>query len=240
MKITALQITRLLAVGVTLLGTKYLGGRLSFILLSVIIAIFGPFYCGWTCPFGTISRLSHEVGQKFFPKFQWEVPAQINKYLPIFKYIFFAIFLIAVFLPQFGIDFGKDLASYFKMSERLKMVFGLPLALVLANFYCRYFCWHKAHFNIMSLVSPTAITIDKDKCVGCHQCSAACPMKIDIPAQSKVKNECVRCMQCIEACSLPDKAIHFTVFGKVVDPLKAGIVYVAIYLLLIYLAPSLQ
>ena len=240
MKLTRLQIIRLLSVAVTLGGAKYIGGRLSFLWLSIIIAIFGPFFCGWTCPFGTISRLSHEVGNRFFPRLQRELPQQANKYLPWVKYLFFALFVVAILLPQLSITTDQALVPYFKMAERLKLVFGLPLALILANFYCRYFCWHKAHFNIVGFISPSAITVDKSKCINCHKCSAACPMKLNVPELSKVKNDCVRCMQCLEACPLPDKAVSFTVFGKSVDPLKIGIAYVVSYLLLLHFAPLLS
>lgn len=212
---------------------KYLGGRISWLWLGLTVALFGPFYCGWTCPFGTISRLTSEVGKRFLPKFQFELPQNVKKYLPICKYLLFAMFIWVSVLPSLGITFGKEYLAYFKMHGQLKIISSIPLALIFANFYCRFFCWHKAQYNLFGLVSPCAIAVDKDKCVGCNSCKKACPMKLDITGVDKVKTDCVMCMQCIEACPLPDKAVGLTFLGKRVSPLLVAAAYFATYIVLV-------
>lgn len=209
MKITKLQILRLISVILCMATAKYLGGRISWLWLGLTVALFGPFYCGWTCPFGTISRLTSEVGKRFLPKFQFELPQNVKKYLPICKYLLFAMFIWVSVLPSLGITFGKEYLAYFKMHGQLKIISNIPLALIFANFYCRFFCWHKAQYNLFGLVSPCAIAVDK------------------------VKTDCVMCMQCIEACPLPDKAVGLTFLGKRISPLLVAAAYFATYIVLV-------
>lgn len=234
MKITRLQVFRLLSVLLCLGAVTYLGVHLSWLWLGLTVILFGPFYCGWTCPFGTVSRLSQVVGQKFLPKFQLELPESLRRVLPVCKYILFAGFLFTVVLPEMGITYGADYVQYYKLHRYIKYVFGLPVALVLANYYCRYFCWHKAQYNIFGLASPCSITVDKQKCIGCQSCVRSCPMQLEVTNTQKLRNnDCVMCMQCIEACPLPDKAIGLKVFGQRIPPLAAGIAYFAFYIFLV-------
>ena len=233
MKITRLQVFRLLSVLLCLGAVEYLGIHLSWLWLGLTVIIFGPFYCGWTCPFGTVSRLTNLIGKRFFPKLQYELPEGIRRFLPLCKYVIFAGFIVTVILPEMGIGFGSDYVNYYKLHRYVKFIFGFPVALVLANYYCRYFCWHKAQYNIFGLISPCSITVEKDRCVGCQSCEKVCPMKLAITKQVKTQSDCVMCMRCLEACPLPQKAISLTIFGHKISPLMAGGLYFTMYILLV-------
>ena len=139
MKITKLQVLRLAIVLFCLAASQLLGGRLSWLWLGFTVLVFGPFYCGWTCPFGTISRLSSEIGRHFFPNWQVKLPEKLNRWLPLCKYLFFLCFLGVAVLPQFGITALQDRLPSIRSLEALKTVFAFPVALFAANFYCRYF-----------------------------------------------------------------------------------------------------
>jgi ferredoxin len=56
---------------------------------------------------------------------------------------------------------------------------------------------------------------NKDRCIGCDQCSRKCPMSLDVKEMveiSKMENtECVLCGECIDIC--PKKSIAY-VFEK--------------------------
>jgi len=234
MKISKLQIFRLLAVLICLGAAKLIGGgRIGWLWLSLTVVIFGPFYCGWTCPFGTISRLSNELGRHFLPKFQLHLPEQLDRYLPIFKYLSFFCFLCVAVFPQYGFNALKDVVPGVKTLESVRIVFGLPVAIFAANFYCRYFCWHKAHYNLFGLLSPAAITVDTEKCIGCNACQKVCPMNLKPNQPAKFKTDCVMCMQCVEACPKNVQAARFTFYGRPVSPYVIGTLYLIVYISLL-------
>jgi NAD-dependent dihydropyrimidine dehydrogenase PreA subunit len=61
-------------------------------------------------------------------------------------------------------------------------------------------------------------SIDKQLCIGCGNCDAACPMDViyldmqTVKAQIRYKDDCMTCFNCELQC--PTKAVH-------VDPIKA-------------------
>lgn len=232
MKITKLQLFRLCSVlTVIVLGKYAIVGRLSWLWLGLSVFIFGPFYCGWICPFGTITRISNEIFRHFFPKWQIILPPQVDKAARYLKYPIFIMFLIIAGAPLLGYTLPASFTSAFKMHGSLKAIMGLPFALVAANFYCRYFCWHRAQYNIFSRFSPVHITVDENKCIGCNACSRACPMGNKVTELHDTNQDCVMCMKCIEACPQKVQALSLTCFKHKVSPYLMGACYLAFYVL---------
>ncbi len=61
----------------------------------------------------------------------------------------------------------------------------------------------KPLFNKISFLS---IKIEDEKCVGCHQCTKACKMDVNV-IKTPNHPECIRCGACMKAC--PKDAIHY-------------------------------
>ena len=62
----------------------------SFILMIIVAALavaFGPVFCGWICPFGTVQEFFGKIGKKLFKKkYNNFIPYKFDKWLRYLRY----------------------------------------------------------------------------------------------------------------------------------------------------------
>jgi len=187
--------------------------------LFFLTAVFGNFYCGWVCPFGTLQEFLGKVGSIIVKK-KIRPSAALAKYLKYSKYLIYFIIVLNGFLGFAG-AFG-DTASFngnfsfmsitgmLASSAVLSAVSSLALVylllyLVAALFverpFCNYFCPDSIKYNLTSFLRLVSVRRDEAKCVHCKKCDKCCPMQIDISTAVKLRSaNCINCMLCIAAC----------------------------------------
>lgn len=185
------------------------------IFLAIILSalIFRRGFCSWICPIGTISELTHGLGNK--------VAANLrpHRFLDIplrsLKYILLGFFALAV-LSMDGATLSAFIDSPFNKIADVRMLlffrdpstttitvlFGFfMLSLVIKNFWCRYLCPYGALLGLLSKAGLVSVERDKGKCITCHKCEESCPSNIQITKGEKVTTaECIMCMKCVNAC----------------------------------------
>lgn len=223
------QLDPLVAVG-TVLTTHTLYRPLLWALLTVALTIiFGRFFCGWVCPFGSLhhfvgflgrrgKKLAHKVELNRYRK------AQRVKYYVLVAFLALAAFPSAAATLQVGIldpiavmtrSFNLVLlpivdspTGFIFISRRFYeggwLIFAMFLAAVLLNlaiprFYCRFICPLGALFGIIDRFAIWRIGKKQRECIDCKLCQRDCEGGCE-PAGNIRISECVLCFNCLDSC----------------------------------------
>jgi NAD-dependent dihydropyrimidine dehydrogenase PreA subunit len=181
--------------------------------------VFGKSFCSWLCPFGFLSELLGNFGEKIFRQ-KLTLPLWLDYPLRGVKYLLLAFFVWAVFFAMTAAAVQAFLDSPYNQVADIKMwyffaeisataaiVIGglLVLSVVVRNFWCRYLCPYGALLGLASLLSPHKIRRDRTSCIDCGQCARACPAHIKVDTVATViSDECSTCLSCIDACPVAD------------------------------------
>jgi polyferredoxin len=98
------------------------------------------------------------------------------------------------------------------MSSTALIVLGLLalFSVFVKNFWCRYACPYGALLSFVSLASPVKIRRDQPSCIGCGQCTRACPHRLRVDRLIQVSSaECSACMECVASCPA-ENALQFS------------------------------
>lgn len=193
---------------------------LIFVTMSLILK---RAFCGWLCPVGTLSEYLWKAGRKLFgPNFvlpRWlDLPLRSIKYLLLAFFVFIIGGMSAPALDDFmhqpyGILADVKMLRFFvHMSSTALLVVGLLalLSVFVKNFWCRYACPYGALLSFVSLASPVKIRRDPPSCIGCGQCTRACPQSLPVDRLVQVSSaECSACLECVASCPA-EHALQFS------------------------------
>ncbi|NCB73296.1 MAG: 4Fe-4S binding protein [Clostridia bacterium] len=206
------------------------------VLLVLATAIFGRFFCGYMCAFGTLGDAVHLLGNKLF-KIKYRIPEKADRKLKWIKYLLLA-FLVFTWITGIGVlsgwspwdAFGSLLTlppdfTYAFTSITVGTILLLLIvigSLFVERFFCRYLCPMGAIFSLASLLKIAKIKKAKTNCGSCQICTSNCKMGISLNPRSVVNSgECIECMECVAAC--PRNNLKLSVASKDAAPLLASI-----------------
>lgn len=214
--------------------------QMSFYVVGFFLftgAILGRVVCGFLCPFGLIQDLLYKI--PFFAK-RKNMPG--HKGLVWIKYVVLA--LMVVILPMFAVNaygisdpwFCKYLcpsgtlfggipliATNDGLQQALGGLFIWKMSVLLVILvwslwvyrpFCKYLCPLGAIYGWFNPIALSRFQMDKEACIDCKKCKAACPM--DIPVYAKPNSaECIKCGKCLQVC--PTDCIEVALWAKKKD-----------------------
>lgn len=218
-------------------GIKYLFNQIgtgsvleenSFLLALVGLVgftiLFGRYFCGYVCAFGTLGDFVYELSSliqiKLFKKKKaFSLPEGCISILQKVKYL---ILLAIVLLCTFGI-YGKlsgtspwdvfSMVAAGRFSFQGYLIGGILLCLILIGmamqerFFCQFLCPMGAVFALLPILPLSILKREESNCSkNCSVCQKKCPVHLHLEEDSLLSGECIRCGKCAQAC--PKGNIH--------------------------------
>ena len=190
-------------------------------ILALFGVILGRTICGWICPLGLIQELLHRIPT---PKIR---RSHITRKLSYLKYIFLAVFVIAVpliwglgkgvILPGFckyicpaGTFEGAvgllqnpaNATSFYQLGALFTNKWVIMVIIGLAcifcyRTFCRFICPLGAIYGFFNRFAITGVKVNPDRCNGCGLCVMNCRMDVKHVGD----HECISCGKCVGACT---------------------------------------
>lgn len=220
--------------GVETLYTFITGGILikkvhdsSLVLMGIGVLsalLFGPVFCGWVCPLGTVQEWVSALGRKWFRRrFNQFVPARLDRVLRYARYMVLAwvvyvtatsgTLLFEAYDPYFA------LFNFWSAEVAPTALIILGLTLLLSLFverpWCKYACPYGAFQGLFNLFRIFSIKRSAPTCRACGVCSTNCPMNIPVDRLTVVRDhQCIACLECTSEATCPvAKTVVFTSGG---------------------------
>jgi polyferredoxin len=187
----------------------------ALMIIGLLTALlFGPVFCGWVCPLGTIQEWFAGIGRKIFKKRRYNhfIPARIDRWLRYSRY--FVLAWILYMTATSGKLLFSNVDPYYALfnfwSSELAVggliVLGLTLlaSLFIERPWCKYACPYGAVLGLTNLVRVFSIRREASTCKLDGACDITCPMNINVSANSVVRNhQCISCLECTSEAKCP-------------------------------------
>ncbi|MCX8128852.1 MAG: 4Fe-4S binding protein [Clostridia bacterium] len=196
---------------------------LSPIISVVFLCIlFGRFFCGWFCAFGSLNDFLYLISSKVFGK-RFTISPLADALLKYLKYaILLFIFGFVWTLKLLPSENYSPWLAFDQITQAPGIFFVRPAAYILLlliligsmfveRFFCKYLCPLGAVLSIISRLRFVEISKQvSSNCSSCSVCKSKCPMNINLDDMEQQKSgECIDCLKCIDYCPKDNIKIHF-------------------------------
>lgn len=194
-------------------------------LIGFLLAIlFGPVFCGWVCPLGTVQEWVSALGKKLFRRrFNHFVPAKLDNYLRYLRYAVLAwvLYMTAVTGTLIFSTYDPYFALFNFWSSEVSItglvILGvtLLLSLFVERPWCKYACPYGAVLGLSNLFRVFGIRRNEVTCKADGACSILCPMNIPVDTKTVVRDhQCISCLECTSEAVCPvAKTVVFSTAG---------------------------
>lgn len=184
--------------------------------LTVVLAVlFGPVFCGWVCPFGSVQEWVGKLGRKLLPRlYNRVIPKKVDSWL---RYLRYGILAWTVYMTATtGVLVFKDYDPYYALfnfwtgevaiTGFVALAVVLGLSLVMERPFCKYACPMGAVLGLSNIFRLFGIRREKPSCVDCGACDRVCPMNIQVSTKGRIlDHQCISCGECTSdrVCPVP-------------------------------------
>lgn len=185
-------------------------------LAGIFSILFGPVFCSWLCPLGSLQEWLSKLGSRVFKKhYNHFLHPKLENILRWFRYL--VLVWVIYVTAQSGQLLFANVDPYYalfnfwsgEVAIQAIVILGLTLlgSLFVERPWCRFACPLGALLSLTNLVRIFRIRREPSTCSNCKKCDSACPMKIKVSGSSIVRDlSCNSCMRCTSdnICPVPD------------------------------------
>lgn len=194
-----------------ILAWSVLGSLVAFPLLAYF---FGKrFYCSWICGCGGLANTFGEPWRHLSSK---SASAWRIEKISIYSVLFLALVMTAIVWVNWGL--GRQHPEFARLAFKVQDLYGFVIGAMFSGVlgvglyplmgtrvWCRFGCPMAALLGLVQKFGRFRITVKKDMCISCGNCSTYCEMGIDVRqyamANTDVKRaSCVGCGMCAHVC----------------------------------------
>ncbi|QOR36675.1 4Fe-4S binding protein [Clostridium sp. 'deep sea'] len=179
----------------------------------IISILFGPAFCSWICPFGTVQEFVGKIGRKIFKRrYNNFIPVKLDYYLRYIRYFVLGLVLyntaVTAKLVFQNYDPYYALFNFFTNEVAITAYIALIMTLVLSLFierpFCKYLCPYGSILGLFNYIRIFKIRRAESTCINCGACDVSCPMNIKVSQKNSVNDhQCISCMQCTSEAACP-------------------------------------
>lgn len=190
------------------------GSGVIFIIMFLLSLFLGRLFCGWVCPMGGLNDILIGVNGK-------RLTSKGAKRIKFGIEIVWLATIISGFITAGGLLSVNMLhltETGISVNEPVRYIiyYGVILLFFLISLFagrrasCHTICWMAPIMMTGKLISYTLklprlrVKAEKETCIRCNKCTAACPMSIDVMNETDqvfAKNkDCILCGMCIDSC----------------------------------------
>jgi polyferredoxin len=200
----------------------------SFVLMIVgflLAILFGPAFCGWICPFGSIQEWLGKLGKKIFKRrYNRFIPAKFDRWLRYLRYIVlgWVVFMtatsgtliFAAYDPYFALF--NFWTSEVAIGGLIVLALTLTASLFVERPWCKYACPYGALLGVSNLFRVFRIRRTPGTCKFDGACDIYCPMNIKVSEKTTVRDhQCISCLECTSEARCPAAGtVEFAAGGK--------------------------
>ncbi|MBN2323651.1 MAG: 4Fe-4S binding protein [Spirochaetes bacterium] len=214
----------------------------TFAGVALLTLLFGPLFCGWLCPLGSVQEWIGGIGKRIFKKrYNRFIGEKADRMLGYMRYgvlaliLYFTTHSISLVFQRY--DPYYALFHFWTGDVFFTALVVLGFVILLSFFFerpwCRWLCPFGALLGILQLVSPWKIRRNREECTGCGVCKNRCPMRIPLDKKGVVRDtRCNRCLECVTSCRR-EGALEYSAGGGGILPFRnkalAGLLAVAVF-----------
>ena len=224
---------------------KVQGASLIVLYLVLFLSLlFGPVFCGWMCPLGSLQEWVRKIG-KIFKIPQVKLPHKLDVVLRKLRYI--VLIVVVIMTARMGELMFNAIDPYyaifnfwtddFIVTSGYVLMGVVLIGLVIERAWCKYICPFGALLGVANKLRVFKLKRRASTCVNCKMCSKVCPMDIPVHDREVVNDlQCIGCMQCTSDlnCPVNDTLQLQTASSKQVGLISIGLTIILVMVLGVY------
>lgn len=217
------------------------------VLMSIVLFLsifFGPVFCSYICPLGTLQEWLGKLGRKLLRKrYNQIIPPAIDRYLRFIRYgvLIWTVYLTTQSLKLVFEAYDPYYALFnfwtgeVAVSCVIILSFVLLLSLIVERPWCKYACPLGALLGLTNHIKLFKVRRNKATCINCAKCTKECPMNIKVDEQTDIKDhQCISCGICTSEQVCPvEKTVSISNKSKPQNHISSTVVAITIILVLV-------